>query len=188
MTVISREEAADALKQVAEARERVALMQRYRHAAPFLILWGVIWMVADSLCDFLPQHSGVVWNTMAPLGVVLSWILGHYAQARRGGEAVPDRGLRWGLTILSVFVYFAAAQAILPQTSPLQCTAWVSIFFAVAYMLVGIWSGWRIFAIGSALVALILFGYFGLGAHQFLWIGLVSGGALVAGGLWLRKV
>jgi hypothetical protein len=188
MTVISPEEAAEALKEVGEARERVALMKRYRHAAPFLILWGAIWAVADALCDFFPQHVALIWNTLAPLGVVLSAILGQRAQATRGSDAVPHYGLRWALTILSVFGYFTAAQAILAPSDPLQVTAWISTFFALAYMLTGIWIGWRIFAVGSAVALLILFGYFGLPAHQFLWIGLVSGGALIAGGLWLRKV
>ena len=39
----------------------------------------------------------------------------------------------------------------------------------------------------KALVAmLILAGYFGLKDYYFIWLGVVGGCALIAGGLWLR--
>lgn len=187
MTVISREEAAAALEQVGQARERVALIQRYRQAAPFLLLWGVIWVIADSLCDFFPEQGGLAWSALGPLGIALSFLVG-WRMRSRGAGSPAGRSARWAVTTLSVFAYFAALGAIEPLMSPLQKGASISLFFALAYMLVGIWIGWRIFAVGVVMGAAIVFASLGLSSHQSLWIGLVSGGALIAGGLWLRKV
>jgi hypothetical protein len=188
MTAISREEAASALQQIGEARERVALMQRYRRAAPFLILWGLIWVIADTLCDFFPDHVALIWNTSAPFGAAISFVIGQRFRADSSSAAWRIHNWRWGATILTLFGYFAATQAVLPQLTPLQVSAWISLFFACAYMWAGIWAGWRIFAVGLGVAGLVLFGYFGLSSHHFLWMGLVTGGALIAGGLWLRKV
>jgi hypothetical protein len=188
MTSISREEAVSALQQIGEAREKVTLMQRYRNAAPFLILWGAIWVVADTLCDFFPEHVALIWNTAAPSGAAISFLIGQRFRGDCSTASWRTHNGRWGATILTFFGYFTAAQAVLPQLTPLQCSAWISLFFAFVYMWMGIWVGWRIFGVGLALAALILFGYFGLTSHYFLWLGLVSGGALIAGGLWLRQV
>jgi hypothetical protein len=53
---------------------------------------------------------------------------------------------------------------------------------------IGAWIGWRLFAIGLAATLLILFGYYGVHDHYFLYMGCVSGGALMAGGVWLRHL
>src|SRR5580658_1361527 len=50
------------------------------------------------------------------------------------------------------------------------------------------WLGWRLFMIGLAATLLILLGYYGIHSHYFLYMGCVSGGALMAGGLWLRRL
>jgi hypothetical protein len=55
-------------------------------------------------------------------------------------------------------------------------------------MAIGAWIGWRLFIIGLAATLLILLGYYGVHSHFFLYIGCVSGGALMAGGMWLRKL
>jgi hypothetical protein len=48
--------------------------------------------------------------------------------------------------------------------------------------------GLRLFTIGAVTAAAIVFGYLVLQEHYFLWMGLVAGGGLIAGGLWLRKL
>jgi hypothetical protein len=187
MMVISHEEAANALQQVGEAHDKAVLVERYRNASPFLILWGAIWMLADSLSDFYPRDVGLIWNTASLFGIAVSFAIGwRLGTTQRGGT----RHYSWRLaaTMAAVFAYFAATGAVLPQMTPLEIGEWISLFFGFAYVVVGIWAGWRILAVGAAMVVLILFGAFGLSSHQYLWLGLLSGGALLLGGFWLRKV
>ena len=48
--------------------------------------------------------------------------------------------------------------------------------------------GWRLFAVGAITATLILGGFVYMHDHFSLYMGVVGGGALIAGGLWLRKV
>ena len=80
--------------------------------------------------------------------------------------------------------------SIICVTAPLngrQVDAFISLFFAFAYAIGGVWGGWRLIAIGGTAAAAILFGYFALDHYFYLWMAVVGGGALFAGGLWLRK-
>ena len=51
---ISRDEATQALSDISDARARVEKLHDYSDAAPFLILWGLIWLVANSTTQFTP--------------------------------------------------------------------------------------------------------------------------------------
>ena len=86
-----------------------------------------------------------------------------------------------------LIAFFIATELVLPNLSPRQNSAYLSLFWAFAYMFAGVWRAWRLFTIGLVTALLILFGYFELQEHYFLWMGVVGGGALLAGGLWLRR-
>lgn len=180
---ISQDEAARALREIGDARARSTTLQVYRHFGPQMILWGCIWLLANALCDFYPQRSGTIWPALSIAGGVGSALLGR-ANPRRDGTAAA--GWRWALTGVVLFGYFCAMFTILPAGSALQGTALVSLFFMLVYMLFGIWEGFRVFAIGLLAFAAILVDYFLLGSHQFLWLGICAGGALIVGGLWVR--
>ncbi len=85
------------------------------------------------------------------------------------------------------FGFFFSMAAVTAPLSARQVDAFISLFFAFAYAIGGVWGGWRLMAIGLVAAAGILFGYFALHQHFYLWMGVVGGGALLAGGLWLRK-
>jgi hypothetical protein len=70
----------------------------------------------------------------------------------------------------------------------MQINAFISLFWTFAYMVAGIWIGWRLAAIGLVASAAILFAYVALEQHYFLVAGLAGGGSLILGGLWLRRV
>jgi hypothetical protein len=88
---------------------------------------------------------------------------------------------------VTLFGFFTATFAVLPAHSGLQATAFISLFFMFAYMIFGALAGLRVFAVGLVATAAILYGYFSLAQHQFLWLGVCAGGALIVGGLWIRK-
>ena len=92
------------------------------------------------------------------------------------------------LCFLVAVAFEMTAMAVLSPADDRQQDTFLSMFWTFLYMAVGAWTGWRLFAIGLAATLLILLGYYGVHSHYFLYMGWVSGGALVAGGLWLRRL
>jgi hypothetical protein len=158
-----------------------------------LILWGVIWLLANSVSDFVPSHSGNVWLSLALLGATASFWLGSRQRAvfdehSSSSRPRPGQGWRWVLCFLVMVGFQVAAIAVLWPADERQQDTFFSMFYTFLYMAIGAWAGWRLFAIGLVATLLILLGYYGVHSHYFLYMGCVSGGALIAGGLWLRRL
>jgi hypothetical protein len=189
---IDKNEAALALAAIDAAGGRSTQLQRYRHFAPYLILWGVIWLLANSVSDLAPAQSGTVWLALTLFGAAASWWLGWRQHAAVAEDSTSrtrrDQGWRWMLCFLVVVAFQVAAIAVLPPADGRQQDTFFSMFWTFLYMALGVWTGWRLFTIGLAATLLILLGYYGVHSHYFLYMGCVSGGALMAGGLWLRRL
>jgi hypothetical protein len=100
----------------------------------------------------------------------------------------PRQSGRWALCFLVVGAFLAAAIAVLSPADARQQDTFISMFWTFLYMAIGAWAGWRLFVIGLVATLLILLGYYGVHSHYFLYMGCVSGGALMAGGIWLRRL
>ena len=189
---VTRDDAAKALRDIGDTHDRVRSWQVYTNAAPYFIIWGAVWLLANSAVDLLPPARRWAWPVAAGIGVLISAVLG-WRQSRSCTTNPESRrfarqfGRRFAFTFLAVFGYFAAATVVLAPFSAREANAFISLFWALAYTIAGVWAGWRMAAVGILLAVLILFGYFALQTHYFLWMGVVVGGALILGGLWLRK-
>jgi hypothetical protein len=189
---IDKSEAALALAAIDTAGARSAQLQSYRHFAPFLILWGAIWLLANSVSDLAPARSAAVWLTLSLLGTAASFWLGWRRHAAAAEAGIPrtrlNQSWRWMLCFLVIVAFQVATIAVLPPSDARQQDTFLSMFWTFLYMALGAWTGWRLFVIGLTATVLILFGYYGVHNHYFLYMGCVSGGALMAGGLWLRRL
>jgi hypothetical protein len=189
---IDKSEAALALASIDAAGARSTRLQRYRRFAPFMMLWGVIWLVANSVSDLAPGQSGTMWAALTLLGVIVSGWLVWRLQAAITADDAPGRrrgqGWRWTVCLLVIVAFQVAAIAVLAPADGRQQDTFLSMFWTFLYMAIGAWTGWRLFAIGLTATFLILFGYYGVHSHYFLYMGCVSGGALMGGGLWLRRL
>jgi hypothetical protein len=189
---IDKSEAALALAAIDTASARSTQLQRYRHFAPYLILWGVVWLLANTVSDLAPTQSGTAWLSLTLLGAAASFWLGCRRNATIAKAGMPrtrlGQGWRWMLCFLVVIAFQIARIYVLPPSDARQQNTFCSMFWTFLYMAIGAWTGWRLFAIGLAATLLILFGYYGVHSHYFLYMGCVSGGALIAGGLWLRRL
>jgi hypothetical protein len=189
---IDKTEAALALAAIDTAGARSVQLQRYRRFAPYLILWGVIWLLANGVSDLAPAQSNTVWLALTLLGAAASFWLGRHQHAAAAEAGIPrtrlDQGWRWMLCFLVVIAFLVTAMAVLPPMDGRQQDSFVSMFWTFLYMAIGAWTGWRLFAVGLIATLLILLGYYGVHSHYFLYMGCVSGGALMAGGLWLRRL
>jgi hypothetical protein len=191
---ISRDEAAAALGEIEQAGGRARTVQMYSAAAPFLILWGCIWLFANATVDLAPPWGGRAWMAGLVVGTVLTlyWTIRNsltwkhrYPMSGHERAAIGRRASLLGVTLVS---FFPAMLAVAGPLSGRQVNALISLLWAFVYMAAGAFIGWRLFAIGVVTAAAILFGYFFLHTHYGLWMAIVGGGALIAGGLWLRKI
>jgi hypothetical protein len=189
---IDKNEAAHALAAIDAAGARSTQLQHYRRFAPFLILWGAIWLLANSVSDLAPAQSGAIWLALTLLGAAASFWLGWRQHPAITENSIPrmrmDQGWRWMLCFFVAIAFQVAVIAVLPPADGRQQDTFFSMFWTFLYMAIGAWTGWRLFAIGLAATLLILLGYYGVHSHYFLYMGCVSGGALMAGGLWLRRL
>jgi hypothetical protein len=190
---LSKAEAAQALEQIGAAGMRMARLKGYGDAAGHMIVWGVVWLVANGVSDLAPRFGNAAWLSGIAIGSVASSLIGA-ARIRRMGRDPSSSALgrpanwRFGMNFLVICGFFAAMFFVIGPLSARQGNALISLFWCFAYMLAGVWIGWRIFAIGAITAVLTIFGFVALKAHFALWMGLVGGGSLIAGGLWLRRV
>ncbi len=189
---VSKNEAADALTVILRVDDQMLTLRRYAHLAPFLIVWGLVWTGANSVTDLLPAWTGRAWLIGSAIGLLASVLwgirIGRRSARPIGAVRQGPRGRSLVMMGLVIAGYFPAMYAVLGPLSARQANAFGSLAWAFGYMVAGAWVGWRLFGIGVISAAAIVFGYLFIGPHYYLWMAVCGGGALIAGGLWLRRV
>jgi hypothetical protein len=183
---IQADEAASALKEATAAAGRAEAAQGYQQASGYLILWGVIWFAANVASQVSERTGIVAWNIGALIGVAGSVALGARQRRTRG----KGGGLKSLLVALAIGGFGASAAAIAPrlsfaQYSALGCLAVGAIYLAMG---AGASGGLRLSAVGAAVMAATLVGWFFAREQFFLWMAVAGGGGLILGGFWFRKV
>jgi len=178
----SEYKAADALHEIEHTQQRSAVTYGYRRSSPYLILWGVIWIVGYT-GDYLRPNWWALWPALIVLGIVAGFFFGGHTAAK-GSRA---EGWRYGATAVMLFLFFWATFAVLPPKSGAEVGAFLPIFVGLCYSIYGIWArAARILVLGLAVGVLTVGGYFYQPQYFLLWMAAVGGGALILGGLWLR--
>lgn len=178
---IAHEDASATLRLIDAATTRSATLRGYQSAAPHLILWGGVYAAAYGAAYFRPDLSSLVWFAFVPAGV-----MGDVLISRRDRSNV-----NWGLfagLFFTLFAFISATAAIMRPHDSNQMAAFIPLIVAAAYVVLGIAFGRRLAFIGTALGVLTLVGFFALPSIFMLWMAAVGGGALMIGGLWLRRI
>lgn len=182
---LSKSEAADALRDIAQTERRSFSAYGYKSAAPHLILWGVVWIVGYGGTYLFPQWSAWFWPAVALIGAFASTLIGMHSK--------PKGEVRFSWRIF--FTWIAALGGIVSILSifypfnGMQIGSLFPLVIGWSYVILGIWMGWRFALAGLAIVALTLFGFFRLSPEDFLLCMTFLGGAILIGtGLWLRSV
>jgi hypothetical protein len=191
---VSPEEARKALAEITEARGTAERVQRYGDAAPFMMLWGSIWLIANVASQFSAVLGRSVWRAGLIVGTIITLLLIVSQSRRRGarmrqaGEDPRVFGRRMGLIGAALFVFIIGSAFILGPLDARRTNAFISLFWASIYMGAGAWVGLRLVITGAVTAAATLFGF--LAIHQYfpLWMGIVAGGGLIVGGWWLRRI
>jgi len=189
---VTREEAVTALEEVSRASDRINTLKGYHHGAPHFIIWGLVWLVANTLTQFLPDQTNVTWSAALVFGVIASVATGviqaRRARPRAASSAAEARvSRRSGMAVAVVFAFIACLVVITRPETSRETNAVISIVFPFMYMGAGVWAGWRLFAIGLVTAVGIMAGFVWIEDYYPLWMGLFGGGSLIAGGLWLRS-
>jgi len=183
---LSRNEAADALRDIAQTERRSSSAYGYKETAPFMFLWGVIWFVGYSASDLRPEQSSWLWPVLVVLGFVGSFVIGsrHPSKAKGGTSEGWRHFASWIVVALFIFATILLFQ---PQDGR-QVGAFVALLIGAAYAVIGIWMGTRLAIAGVAVIVLTIAGFVFLKSHFGLWMAFVGGGTLILTGAWLRRV
>jgi hypothetical protein len=188
---VTRDEAAKALGDIDKAANKVIELKGYHHGAPHFMVWGLVWIFANSITQFYQQYAGTAWVSLLAVGMASSTVIGiiQGRRAKHGAASSMPAGIsaKMGMTSGVVFAFIFCLMLISQPETSRETNAMISIIFPFLYMCGGIWAGWRLFAIGFVTAAAILFGFFYVKEWFDLWMAVFAGGSLLAGGLWLRS-
>jgi hypothetical protein len=188
---ISRDEASRALGEIEQARDRLREVTSYGYAAPHMMLWGLAWLVADVATQVGPLPvKEWTWPIVSSVCALISIVIVVISR-NRAGPAVSRRVMLQVYGVMAAVVAFTAALIFVCwPLNPKQTHSLFGVIFGFAYVIEGLWLGWRLTVLGLALVALTLgaFVWLPLMGGYLVTMGVVGGGSLILGGLWLRRI
>lgn len=186
MASVSKHEAQAALSDIDNVTRRGMALKSYRHAGPFLMLWGVVWGLGYlGMARLAPEHWGWLWLGLDAAGVVGSLILAPKRGTERHAAVKPWRMLA-GMVACMAFIL--AIVAVFPKTELLPYIALPGLFVGFLYTVMGVvGAAPRYVWIGATVFIATLGGYYLWPQYLAEWLALVGGGGLFLGGLWLRS-
>jgi hypothetical protein len=181
---IERQEALDALNDVAQIARRVRQSRIYQLSSLLMVMWGAL-VVAGNIGSFLwPRSAGFFWLGVHIIGIAGSFALSAFNYSRTGTRTVDRRML----VAFLLFIAFGIFSCWLGNfNTPRQMGTFWAIYFMLVYTIAGLWVGHAYVAIGLSVTALTLIGYFFAGEWFEPWMAVVNGGGLILAGLWMRR-
>jgi hypothetical protein len=183
--MIDSREASAALNDIREMVERVRQSHIYDIASLIMIAAGVL-VFAGNIANFVaPRYAGYIWFSVNASNVVVAAAVISVVGRRRIGVRAFD--FRVLAAVLLFFGFGILCTGTLGHFGPREMGAFWPIYFMLFYCIAGLWFGRAFIAIGLAITALTLIGYFFVTGGSFLpWMAIVNGGGLILGGLWMR--
>jgi hypothetical protein len=183
---MDRESAVSSLIAIEHAERRTAQAIFYGIASRFLMLWGVVTAAGYGFGQAYPRHAAVVWPVLTAAGLAVTAAM---VARSRGGLSVTQRALGWRLVgaQIALMGFGGLVVVVLGPFGGRQLDAFWPLIFMLGYVLAGIWVGRFFILCGIAIALLTIAGFWWSGAWFSLWMAVVDGGALILGGLWLRR-
>lgn len=181
---IDPEDAAMSLTDVERIERRTRAALYYGGSSAFLIMWGVLTTIGHVVQHFDPADAILSWSIVTAVGLA-----GGFSIAWRRRLARPQHARDWRLLYaqLVLVAYGLLWTILLGSHTPRQLDAFWPSLWMFGFVLAGFWVGRFYQVCGIAVTALIVAGYLWIGPWFDLWVAFWTGGALIAGGLWLRR-
>ena len=189
---VSRVDARAALQDVDAASRRSRTHVGYQFASLALLVWGALWIIAGSISALWADAAGVAWIVVDVIGTVAMGYLVLRHARRFAGDEAPSvfrpsaQAIRFVAAAAILAGFGAMMGLILGPMSATEIMAFIAILIAAIYMVIGLWTGLRLFAIGAVLAALVVGAFLIAPVQLPLIVSLLGGAALILGGLWMR--
>ena len=184
---ITKNEAETALRDAEKAEEHSLTLHHYEVASPYLLLWGVIWIIAGTISVISPENAGAGWLIADTIGIVATGYLVARDAQRFTKHTARSEGLRYMAAVVVITMFLAMTFTIFNPVSGIQIQSFITVLIAAIYMIMGLWTGYRLTVIGAILAVLVVSALFLAPAQFPLMVSILGGGTLIAGGLWMRR-
>jgi len=183
---ISRDDAAQALSDIASARGRSHLLAGYSVAGPILVLWGVLWAVAYVGMGILPTGQwALVWAPADIVGIIGTLLLVRRPKGKgTGGAATMWRAIG-GMALASVFCVALFAMIRVDDVNVYMAVP--GLITGTIYAALGLWRMTRYLWVGIVVIAASLIGFFAFASILPFWMAATGGGGLIVAGLLFRR-
>lgn len=179
------DDAAHSLSEIAAVERRTRQTLAYGRSSAAIILWGVLLVFGYTFGFAFPDLERKAWFAVIAMGFAGCTFLGS-RRSSQAGRSPWDQPILFGQLVL--YAYGWMFVTILWPLAPRQLNAFWPNVFMLGFALAGLWLGRAFLLLGLSVTALTLVGYFWSGPWFGLWMAVVGGGGLIAGGLWLRRL
>lgn len=183
--------AAEALAEIGQSQRRSAQLYSYSVSAPYLFLTGAMWLIADLAFEYTDIGKYVAWPFVTFAAIPIFVAIAIYQSRRR----TPKTGARldthfWkGMALwLLAFLFVTGTFVIFAPIDGIKVHSFIGLAMGVVYAAMGLWMGRRMLIMGFAIIALTALGHFFIHEHYVTYMGVVGGGGMMLGALWLRRV
>ena len=184
---VSKKDALSALHDVETAERRSQTLFGYGLASPYLLLWGALWIVAAAGGAVSPANAGIVWGVVDIVGLIgTAWLIVRHAR-RCGARDERVRLFRYVGSAAALAAFIGLTLMVFAPVNGGDITMLFTLLLAASYAIAGCWLGLRYAAIGGALGGLAVGVFVAAPAHLHLIVPFAGGGALILGGLWMRR-
>lgn len=180
------QDAAAALSEIEQAGAHSKMLKGYERASPYLILWGLLWIVAGTVAQISPANTSMAWWTVDAIGILVTIYL---AMRQSRQQQSKTRPIVFRIVTLGFILgaFNAAVFNVFAPVSGAQVMSFAGLLCAVIYMAVGLWFGTRYVVLGATLFATTLVGFFALPEFTVVFISWAGGASIALSGLWLRR-
>ena len=187
MINITKNDAKTALRDAGRAGEHSLTLFNYGIASPYLLVWGILWIVAGIIGAISPDNTGVGWLVVDTLGIITTGYLLVGDSQYFAKNGVRSQGLSYISSITVVAAFIIMTFVIFAPVSGVEIQTFITILIASIYMILGFWTGRRLSVIGVVLAVLVLSAFFYTPTQFPLIVSILGGGALILGGLWMQR-
>ncbi len=188
---VTNEDAAQSLAQVEETMAKTRQSLESAYAGPFLILWGLIWILCYLGTQYFPVWAGWIWNIFSLLGVLATVFIVRQQYGHRPARRNPSD--KWFVlrTILfwpMIFVYAFVWLSIFKPGNGIELNAFLVTVVMLAYVMMGLWFGsWLMVVLGIVVTGFTLVGFHIVPPEYYcLWMAVTAGGGLLGTGLYMK--